>query len=275
MNRSDHIVLDFGLWYAAKGTTPLDLDPTTHIVFGWIHNLQLMEMHALESTCGNQYTIPRILTLSDDGDELRLLPLPALVHLRLPLSSATFSHDAIGSVQLLDAGRTVSTVKGTVLHLNALLPCNLAAHAAFFGVHLLSGVNETTCIGWDSHTERVTIDRSMTSAHGVGQSTPMTAKLKGGCMPGEQLNLTAVVDGGILEVYVNDRFAITTALWPTENISPGMREVGLVARKQRDDGGAGGASGRAPAMGAVPEQVELSVWKLQTAGVLTPAKPYG
>ena len=35
VNVTDHVVLDFGLWYAAKGTTPLDLDPTTHVVFGW------------------------------------------------------------------------------------------------------------------------------------------------------------------------------------------------------------------------------------------------
>ena len=34
-NVTHHAVLDFGLWYAAKGTTPLDLDPTTHVVFGW------------------------------------------------------------------------------------------------------------------------------------------------------------------------------------------------------------------------------------------------
>ena len=170
-----------------------------------------------------------------------------------------------------------------MLHLNALLPCGLAAHAHFFGVHVLSGANETTLVGWDSRTERVTIDRSMTSAQGIGQTAPMTAKLKRGCPIGEQLNLTVVIDGGILEVYANDRFAITTALWPTETISPESREVGLIARGAREgdgrrrdsDGGGGGSEPGAFAATAGVEEVALSVWKLQTAGVLQPPKPYG
>eukprot|EP01046_Picozoa_sp_COSAG06_P034599 COSAG06_NODE_3639_length_5087_cov_1.558741_2_plen_314_part_00 len=258
----------------------------TYVLFTHrIHNLQLMEMIALEATCGNQYTLPRLMGLSEDGDEIRLLPLPALLHLRLlPPSPATASHVVMSAAQLLAAGRTVSTVKGAVLHLNALLPCALAAHASFFGVHLLSGANETTLVGWDSRTERVTIDRSMTSAQGVGQTAPMTAKLKGGCPVGEQLNLTAVIDGGILEVYANDRFAITTALWPTESISPESREVGLVVargaregdgRRRDGDGDGGGGEAEAYDAAAGAGGAALSVWKLQTAGVLHPPKPYG
>ena len=120
----------------------------------------------------------------------------------------------------------------------------------------------------------------MTSAQGVGQTAPMTAKLKGAV--GEQLNLTAVIDGGILEVYANDRFAITTALWPTESISPESREVGLaVARGAREgdgrrrDGDGGGGEAEAYAAAAGAGEAALSVWKLQTAGVLQPPKPYG
>jgi sucrose-6-phosphate hydrolase SacC (GH32 family) len=231
-----------------------------------------MEMHALEAKCGNQYTLPRLMGLSEDGNEIRLLPLPALHHLRLLPSSATTSHETISAAQLLARGKTVSTVKGSVLHLNALLPCALAAHASFVGVHVLSGANESTLIGWDSHTERVTIDRSRTSAMGVGQKTPMTGKLRGGCPASGQLNLTVVVDGGVLEVFANDRFAITTALWPTEAISPGEREVGLVATARR--GSEANASDYTTGAVAAGDVV-LRVWKLQTAGVLKPPKPYG
>ena len=85
----------------------------------------------------------------------------------------------------------------------------------------------------------------------------MTAKLKGGCPVDEQLNLTAVVDGAILEVYTNDRFAITTALWPTESISPESREVGLVVARgaregdgRRRDGDGDGGGGEAEAYSA-------------------------
>jgi hypothetical protein len=122
----------------------------------------------------------------------------------------------------------------------------------------------------------------MTSAQGVGQTAPMTAKLKGAV--GEQLNLTAVIDGGILEVYANDRFAITTALWPTESISPESREVGLVVargaregdgRRRDGDGDGGGGEAEAYDAAAGAGGAALSVWKLQTAGVLHPPKPYG
>jgi hypothetical protein len=80
----------------------------------------------------------------------------------------------------------------------------------------------------------------------------MTAKLKGAV--GEQLNLTAVIDGDILEVYANDRFATTTALWSTESISPESREVGLVVARgaregdgRRRDGDGDGGDGEAEA----------------------------
>ena len=70
-----------------------------------------MEMHALEAECGNQYTLPRLMGLSEDGNDILLLPLPALHHLRLlPLSSATASHETISAAQLLARGKTVSTV---------------------------------------------------------------------------------------------------------------------------------------------------------------------
>ena len=42
VNISYHAVMDFGLWYAARGAPDLSAtragtDPTQHVVFGWIH----------------------------------------------------------------------------------------------------------------------------------------------------------------------------------------------------------------------------------------------
>jgi sucrose-6-phosphate hydrolase SacC (GH32 family) len=270
---TDHTVLDFGLWYAAKGTTLIDTDPTQHVVFGWIHTFDgrgPMEMIALQKSCGAQYTLPRLVGLSADGVEVRLRPLSALVHLRLPKSASTAHHEVMSAATLLASRRTVASVSGTAVHISVLLPCALSAHADFFGVHLLSGKNESTLVGWDSKLNRVAIDRSRTSAAGIGASDPMTGKLKGGCPLGQQLNLTAVVDGGILEVYVNDRFAITAALWPSEDIGTEERQLGLIAVPKSS------TSRRPEGSGALPEgSVVFSVWKLQTKGVLSPEDPYG
>jgi hypothetical protein len=263
-----------------------------------------MEMIALEKSCGAQYTLPRVhkmlrrslqllprpllsicqnrgnqgkldtmvrfaqlVGLSEDGLEVRLRPLPALVHLRLPKSESTAHHEVMSAATLLASRRTVASVNGTAVHVSVLLPCSLSAHADWFGVHLLSGKNESTLVGWDSKLERVVIDRSHTSAAGLGASDPMTGKLKGGCPLGRQLNLTAVVDGGILEVYVNDRFAITAALWPSEDIATEERQLGLIAVPKTTT---------PPGLSALAEEsVVFSAWKLQTKGVLTPEAPYG
>ena len=271
VNVSHHVVMDFGLWYAARGApdlsaTPVGTDPTQHVVFGWIHTFDgggPAEMLALQKSCGAPYTLPRLLKLTDDGSEMRLLPLPALQHLHLPSAPGTASHESIDAHSLLAAGRTVSTVKGTVAHLQALLPCNLTAVASFFGVHLLTGAKETTLVGWDTALGRVSIDRRRTSATGAGHASPMTAKLPGGCPGGALLNLTIVLDGGILELFVNDLIAITAPLWPTERIPPAARQLGLIAVPT--------VSSRQPerllsAMG----KVTLDAWKLQTTGVLVP-----
>ena len=270
VNISHHVVMDYGLWYAARGAPDLSAtlagtDPTQHVVFGWIHTFDgagPAEMVALQKSCGAQYTLPRLLKLTDDGSEMRLLPLPALQHLHLPSAQGTASHKSIDVHSLLVMGRTISRVKGTVAHLQALLPCNLTAAASFFGVHVLTGRNETTLVGWDSALGRVSIDRRLTSATGAGHTSPMTAKLHGGCPGGSLLNLTIVLDGGILELFANDMIAITAALWPTEQIPPAARQLGLIV---------------VPSSSRQPERllsasgtVTLDAWKLQTKGVLVP-----
>ena len=81
-----------------------------------------------------------------------------------------------------------------------LLPCSPSAQADWFGVHLLSGKDESTLVGWDAKPNHGAIHRSRIPAAGLGASDPMAGKLKGGCLPGQQLNLIAVVGAGILEV---------------------------------------------------------------------------
>ena len=98
---------------------------------------------------------------------------------------------------------------------------------------------------------------------------------------GKKLNLTVVLDGGMVETYVNGRFAITTLIWTTEAVTPSARTHGLVAVAT-----AAAAPGAADVLGeskssswrdedAQNEAVVLEAWELQTEGVLVPPTPYG
>jgi len=127
-------------WSRSNAARDLGLDP--HLRWAWVDRND-----GAQKTCGAQYTLARLLTLTDSGSEIWLLPLPALQQLRLPSAPGTASHESIDARSLLKAGRTISTVKGNVAHLQALLPCALASSASFFGVHLLTWKKATTLVG--------------------------------------------------------------------------------------------------------------------------------
>jgi hypothetical protein len=215
------------------------LDPTTHVVFGKAHGISAF----LNNSCGTGvYTLPRLMTLSDDGSSLLLKPLPSLVSLHQQVSQKQNSIGALGGREktdastagsdgggdgstafrqvistssLLAAGRTWASFTGSIVHINALLPCSLAAHSRFFGVHILTSASgrgdgqsskaateETTLVGWNADLRRISLDRTRSSSTASAvQSVPYTGKLEGGCeTPGAVLNMTVIVDGGMIEV---------------------------------------------------------------------------
>jgi hypothetical protein len=113
------------------------------------------------------------------------------------------------------AARGRASFTGSVVHINALLPCSLAAHSRFFGVHILTSASgggdgksskaateETTLVGWNADLRRISLDRTRSSSTASAvQSVPYTGKLEGGCeTPGAVLNMTVIVDGGMIEV---------------------------------------------------------------------------
>ncbi|KAF1965363.1 extracellular invertase [Bimuria novae-zelandiae CBS 107.79] len=93
-------------------------------------------------------------------------------------------------------------------------------HALKAGLSILSGPNERTDIYYQFSNESLVIDRSNSSA--AAATTPgilsddEVGKLRLFDIPGgngtsiETLNLTIVVDGGVVEVHANERFAVST-----------------------------------------------------------------
>ena len=97
------------------------------------------------------------------------------------------------------------------------------SNATKAGFEILSGPQETTRIYYQFSNESLIIDRSNSSAAAATNDWVLTETESGKFrlfdIPGgngtevETLNLTIVVDGGIVEVHVNDRFAISTWVW--------------------------------------------------------------
>ena len=97
------------------------------------------------------------------------------------------------------------------------------SNATKAGFEILSGPQETTRIYYQFSNESLIIDRSNSSAAAATNDWVLTETESGKFrlfdIPGgngtevETLNLTIVVDGGIVEVHVNDRFAMSTWVW--------------------------------------------------------------
>jgi len=64
------------------------------------------------------------------------------------------------------------------------------------------------------------VDRSRSSLAGLGASTPDSGRFA--LLPGEdEMRLRVFVDGSVIEVYANDRFALTSRVYPSLDESRG------------------------------------------------------
>lgn len=97
------------------------------------------------------------------------------------------------------------------------------SNATRAGFEILSGSQETTRIYYQFSNESIVIDRSNSSAAAATNDWVLTEAESGKVrlfdIPNangtqvEALDLTIVVDGGIVEVHVNNRFAVSTWVW--------------------------------------------------------------
>ncbi|KAG6003377.1 hypothetical protein E4U21_002093 [Claviceps maximensis] len=76
---------------------------------------------------------------------------------------------------------------------------------------------ETTNLIFDLDTQTMTVDRSKSSLEHLGTNSPDSGHLR--LLPGEHLDVRIFVDVSIIEVYVNDRFALTSRVYPSLDTS--------------------------------------------------------
>ncbi|KAH8171953.1 Arabinanase/levansucrase/invertase [Sarocladium implicatum] len=89
-----------------------------------------------------------------------------------------------------------------------------------FNVLSSPDMSETTGIIFDMSSGQVIIDRSRSSLSQIGTSSPEVASLN--MLPGEDLQVRVFVDNSIVEVFVNERIAMITRVYPVLPESTGI-----------------------------------------------------
>ncbi|KAH7327266.1 glycosyl hydrolase [Rhexocercosporidium sp. MPI-PUGE-AT-0058] len=96
----------------------------------------------------------------------------------------------------------------------------LSGHERFvFNVRESPSSAEVTKIIFDMGNNQITVHRSRSSLENLGENSPETGKFH--LLPGEDLKIRIFVDNSILEIFANDRFALTSRVYPSLEASVG------------------------------------------------------
>jgi beta-fructofuranosidase len=88
-----------------------------------------------------------------------------------------------------------------------------------FNVRESPNSEEVTKVVFDIGTSRITVDRSQSSIETLGTNNSDSGHFQ--LLPGEDLKVRLFVDESIVEVYANDRFALTSRIYPSLETSVG------------------------------------------------------
>eukprot|EP01050_Picozoa_sp_SAG11_P021704 SAG11_NODE_3919_length_2148_cov_2.631040_1_plen_316_part_00 len=217
-------VLDYGAFYAPKSAGEAT-DPTSgrRVLFaftGWHERLG----GGMNEFCGISHLMPRDLTVAPDG-RLHIVPVPEISNLALGTARPLVTN---GTAQTLGAQLMVMfTCSGL-----PPLPTRQTATARSVGIDVLldSAAAEWTRVGYDLDSGEIFVDQSHTNAADRALSDAVQRSAPLHEVSGEAvttLNITVLVDGGLLESYANRQVVISSLLSPSTNSSsePGARQV--------------------------------------------------
>ncbi len=219
--------LDYGNWYSAKhGSDSLLTNGSRNVVFG-VAGLMMSEHTALRqpawmAQCRRYHTIPRDLTVDNYTNLLSITPIPEIASLR----NRTY--------------RNVTSITRVGSQIQVLVACTGIAHGArgAFGVDVLATASgqEYTRLGVNLSGEVPTafVDTSRTGSVGP-HAGPNATNPGTNVVPLWQLhpitldsmrhaiNLTILVDGGMIEGFFGEQCPITTLVQPSATSSTNER----------------------------------------------------
>ncbi|MFG2352207.1 glycoside hydrolase family 32 protein [Streptomyces sp. NPDC048521] len=160
-------------------------EPGRALMWGW--SWEARDTSAvLEAGWAGTLTAPRVVDVHPDGS-LRVLPAPELELLRAPEPFAT----APGRVPLPVSYDLTVTAHGPT------------------AVTLLRTADRALTLRLDPDTGSVVLDRSGWPRAGAGGSAPITVSVP----PGPRLGVRVLVDGSLLELFVEDRAMVTERVY--------------------------------------------------------------
>ncbi|KAG6011545.1 hypothetical protein E4U54_008034 [Claviceps lovelessii] len=118
-----------------------------------------------------------------------------------------------------DALTSLSHVSSANFELKAKFSNLTGGEKFVFSVLSSPDGRETTSLVFDLATQTITVDRSKSSLEQLGTNSPDTGYLR--LLPGEDLDIRIFVDVSIIEIYANDRFALTSRVYPSLDGSTG------------------------------------------------------
>lgn len=206
-------ILDAGLLYAPQ--TMRD-GGGRRVLFGWLREGRGNEAMQAAGWSGVM-SLPWILTLRDDG-ALGVAPAPELESLR----GAHREYGALGIDR--DADVPLPDVAGDCLELDAEFAPGDAREVGLT-VRRTPGGEEETRIVYEPGSGGLVVDRARSSADPAVERAAPAATLA--LAPGEPLRLRVFLDRSVIEIFANERLALTERIYPTRADSLG---VGLFAR---------------------------------------------
>jgi beta-fructofuranosidase len=176
-----------------------------HILWGWIQEDLSAEVQTAMTKVG-ALSLPRVAELV--GDELRLRPAPEVEALRAEAAPQ-------GRATVTGGDRAVPLGPPS-RHFELQATIRASTGTAGFEIDLAADGEEAVRVFIDADRRRLVLDRSPAGRDPHAPSSRTEAWLPN---PGGPWRLRAFLDGSILEVFVNDRLALTSRIYPTSGQS--------------------------------------------------------
>jgi hypothetical protein len=173
----------------------------------------------VNKACGISHLMPRDLSVAADG-RIQIVPVPEIGNLKM--SHTVLQINGAGSQlgsQVMVTLICDSVPKPTKIPSGVVPP--RAKRAVGVDVLVDTVAGEWTRVGYDLDSGVLFVDQSKTNVHSEAlsdayQTTASLATVTGGAGVSE-LNITVLVDGGLLESYANKHVVISSLLSPSSN----------------------------------------------------------
>ena len=159
-------------------------------------------------------TLPRELSVDPDDGQLRIKPVREAASLRVAAGATPAA-----SVRLIAgaAPQTITRGRALEVRLNASMPG--AGCAVAMDVLASSSTSERTTILLTGTTRKLEVLTADSSLGPVGARSPYSTPP----LTHDSVELTVIIDHSIIELFVNDVFALTARAYPTTADSDGVR----------------------------------------------------